>query len=83
MQEYNGFKNRETWIVNLYMQNQEGYYGYYKVLSTIVNKDELAELLRIDLFSLIPEDAPAVLRKLLADSLKDVDWNEVSASFYE
>lgn len=80
---YNNMKNRETWTMNLYMQNQEGYYGYYKVLSTIVKEKALAELLRADWYSLIPEDLPHVLRKLLANALEEIDWNEVAASFYE
>lgn len=80
---YNEMKNKETWTMNLYMQNQEGYYGYYKVLSTIVNKKALAELLRADWYSLIPEEIPRVLRKLLVNALEDIDWDAVANSFYE
>ena len=80
---YNDMKNKETWTMNLYMQNQEGYYGYYKVLSTIVNKKALAELLRADWYSLIPEEIPRVLRKLLVNALEDIDWDAVANSFYE
>jgi len=61
--EYNGWTNYETWVVNLWMDNEEGTYDYWR---------EIAEEIHNDL-----EDPTNGLTKMeeaihiLADRLKD------------
>ena len=80
---FNGFKNKETWIVNLYLQNTEHWYNYYGTLSSILNEKELAETIRLDMNYLIPEDISLILRELLTDSFNEVDWLTIAHNFCE
>lgn len=36
---YNGWTNYETWVVNLWMTNEEGSYNYYRERAEEVKKD--------------------------------------------
>lgn len=63
-QEYNGWTNYETWVVNLWMDNSEGSYDYWREVAEDVYHNQTREpsngLTRMD---------EAVY--LLADRLKD------------
>lgn len=79
---YNGFRNRETWIVNLYLQNTEHWYSYYSSLSKVMNKEELAETIELDIRLLVPEEVPYLLSDLIEEVMRDIDWLVVAEHFY-
>lgn len=80
---YNGFKNRETWVVNLYLQNTETWYEYYRALSSLVGVKNLAEMIELDLRLLIPENMTFLMRDLMEEVMRDIDWIEVAKNFYD
>ena len=44
--EYNGWSNRETWIVNLWMNGSQGYYEQlYEIISSHDSLDDQAKAL--------------------------------------
>lgn len=80
---YNGYKNRETWVVNLYLQNTEEWYHYYRSLASLIDEENLAETIKLDFQCLIPEGMTLMLFELLNDALLDVDWIKVAHNFYD
>jgi hypothetical protein len=61
--EYNGWTNYETWVVNLWMDNQEGDYDYWREIAEDVYHHEAEEQQHFTKM----EDATCIL----ADKLKD------------
>lgn len=80
---YKGFKNKETWMVNLYLQKTEHWYNYYKALSSLIEVKDLAEMIELDLRLLIPENMTYLLRDLMEEVMRDIDWMEVAKNFYD
>lgn len=72
-----------TWTVNLYLQNVEDDYCFYRDLATVIDQDNLAAVIRQDLENLIPETLPNLMRDMLMNNLSEVDWNTVAGSFYD
>ena len=60
---YNGWTNYETWVVNLWMDNEEGSYDYWREVAEDVYNNEAEEQKHFTKM----EDAVAIL----ADRLKD------------
>ena len=80
---YNGYKNRETWVVNLYLQGTEEWYKYYKSLSTLLDEKALAETIKLDFKGLIPDKMTLLHFELLNDALDAVDWKKIAVNFYD
>ena len=80
---YNGFKNKETWTVNVHIQGTEAWYHHYKFISSLIDKTELAKLIKLDMEMIIPDDSCHLFRELITDVLSDVNWDEVASTFYE
>lgn len=75
---YNGWSNRETWVVNLWLTNEECY--YHELSSIIKNFDtasEQAEELEQYVHWIIDSDGASMVRDLLSTSLGRVDWYEI------
>jgi hypothetical protein len=62
-QEYNGWTNYETWVVNLWMDNEEGTYDYWREVAEDIYNNEAEEQKHFTKM----EDAVGIL----ADRLKD------------
>lgn len=75
---YNGWSNRETWVVNLWLTNEECYYhelcSIIKDFDTVSEQaDELEQYVRW----VIDSDDAGMASDLLSTSLGRVDWYEV------
>ncbi len=80
---YNGWKNRETWLISLWLNNDE--YNY-RLLTDILELDvsssnkarKLQELVEDQMYDL--ELGASLFSDLLSTSLSKVDWLEVIKS---
>lgn len=77
---YNGWTNRETWLVSLWLLNEEGTYTEARRLATLPEPDgelkEYVEQLIADEY-----DKSSMLTDLINSALARVDWREIAASF--
>lgn len=64
---YNGWTNYETWVVNLWMDNEEGTHDYWLEVAADVYNNEAKEQ---NFFTKI-EDAVSILADRLKDSHED------------
>lgn len=82
---YNGWSNRETWIVNLWLTNEECY--YYELQDIIHGFEEsyeqAEELEKYVRFIVARLDEPSLTSELLSTSLGRVDWLEIVQSNQE
>ena len=98
MSEYNGWKNRETWCVNLHLNNDEGLYLHcHEMAQEIAGRDwydnnerkvsTLAAELREFTADMIGEKVDIGQGDLAADILKyalrKVDWAAIAEGFLE
>ncbi|USN96039.1 MAG: hypothetical protein H6797_03085 [Candidatus Nomurabacteria bacterium] len=75
--EYNGWCNRETWVVNLWLTGDE---CYYQELCSIVknfDSDEQAEELEQYARWIVDIDESSLTSDLLSASLGRVNWHEI------
>lgn len=78
--EYNGWTNRETWVVNLWLTNDE---CYYEELCSIIKNfeaDEQPEEIEQYTHWLIDIDDSSMTSDLLSTSLGRVNWQEIADS---
>lgn len=82
---YNGWTNRETWVVNLWLTNEECH--YYELCSIIKNFDETykqaEELEAYVQFTLEGNEQVGLVSDLRSTSLGRVDWHEIAESNQE
>ncbi len=78
--EYNGWSNRETWIVNLWMTGDQGYYE--QLCEIISSHDDLSDqaewlemMLRYELDDEI--DKPCLWQDLLQCAFGRINWSEI------
>lgn len=85
---YNGWSNYETWVVSLWMDNDEGSYDYARELAGEVIGDEdfayprvtLADRLKDWHEESLPELEASVWSDLLGKAFGNVDWLEIADS---
>ena len=88
---YNGWKNRETWLVNLWLTNEQ---GPYNTLIEIAESDcelyEKADQLQEFVYqlcmgpaSVINGQANGLVCDLVNQSLDDVDYREIVSGIIE
>ncbi|NCU38750.1 hypothetical protein EOL96_06915 [Candidatus Saccharibacteria bacterium] len=76
--EYNGWCNRETWVVNLWLTNDECYYHELCAIVRNFDKDEQAEELEQYVRWLVDTDKRiGITSDLLTASLGRVNWYEI------
>ena len=74
--EFNGWSNRETWMVNLWLTNEECYYHELcAILKNFKSTDEQAEELEVYVRFIVGVDENVgITTDLLTTSLSRVDW---------
>jgi hypothetical protein len=92
MSEYNGWPNRETWCVNLHLNNDENLYGYCVMLAEQAVGDDHREKIA-DLAERIEEfvddtynnslNRADMVSDLFQSSLRKVDWAAIAKGFLE
>ena len=92
-EKYNGWTNYETWLVKLWMDNDQGSYNYWQEIAQEIynearadanfTKEECAQLALADqLKNEHEENAPTsttgVYSDLMTGALGRVDWHEIA-----
>ena len=76
--EYNGWSNRETWIVNLWMTGDQSYYEQLcEIISSHDSLDDQAEALEDWVRFEYDGEYSSILADLINSSLAEVDWYEI------
>ena len=78
--EYNGWTNRETWVVNLWLTSDE---CYYEELCSIIKNfevDEQSGEIEQYVHWIIDIDDSSMTSDLLSSSLGRVNWYEIAES---
>ena len=84
-EEYNGWRNWETWCVHLWITGEESSYGYWMDMANRYDRDRLREELEAHYTEALAllEELPGVFRDLLGGSLREVDWQEIAEALRE
>ena len=76
--EYNGWSNRETWIINLWMTGDHVYYEQpCEIISSHNNLDDQAEALEDWIRFEYDGKYSSIWADLINNSLAEVDWYEI------
>ena len=81
--DYNGWCNRETWVVNLWLTNDECYYEELQAIIKNFDSDEQAEELEQYVHWIIDTDKSSMTTDLLSTSLGRVNWHEIARANQE
>lgn len=97
--EYNGWYNYETWVVNLWMDNEEGIHDYWREQAqeiyketeptdntpkTIQAKWNLANIIKEQITENNPLIEEATLYSdLMSAALSEVNWDEIANHFID
>lgn len=81
--EYNGWTNRETWIVNLWLTNDECYYEELQAIIRNFDSNEQAEELEQYVHWIIEVAEASMTTDLLSTSLCRVNWHEIARANQE
>lgn len=86
-QGYNGWENYETWVVKLWLDNEEPSYCWAheqaaQVLSEEGDTWQLAERIKDELEAGIPE-VTGLWADLLRHGFDRVNWDEIAAAYIE
>ena len=82
-QSYNGWSNRETWLVNLWLTNDQGTYSQIKdLIDQAKDRYQGAQAIQdfVQEFNPLAEDA-TLYCDLLNTALSAVDWFEIADAF--
>ena len=76
--EYNGWGNREAWIVNLWMAGDQGYYEQLcEIVSAHDSLDDQAEALEDWIRFEYDDEYSSLWADLINNSLAEVGWYEI------
>ena len=98
-QTYNGWTNYETWLVNLWMDNEQGSQDYYREQARDIYDDAQAkpyltraEVARIHFADWLQQEhednrpempASGVYYDLLSGALSEVNWDEIARHYID
>jgi len=80
--EYNGYTNYETWLVALWINNDEGLQDY--VMEMAARSDGYAYHLADDMKAYFEDDKPelsGMWADMLGAALSEVDWDDLGETF--
>jgi len=82
---YNGWKNYETWAVNLWLNNEAGHYHMIREQASVLDIYELATYIREYVEEMMDAlDIPtSMFSDLLNAALSEVNWDEIAEGFKE
>jgi len=91
--DYNGWTNYETWLVKLWMDNEEGSYRFFQEQAEQVCKDDpdeedndrirtLAEIIQTSHEESLPK-LEGFAADLINGALAEVNWEEIANSLLE
>lgn len=83
MEGYNGWTNYETWLVKLWMDNEQSSQQYYReIAKEAKSKYELSCRIEDEIKDGIPVTI-GMYADLLTSALKSVNWYEIANSLWE
>jgi hypothetical protein len=86
---YNGWTNWETWIVNVWMDNDQKLYEYYREVAreeVLKDKESATYKLSITLRKQFDEWAPEIeglYLDLLNGAMREINWREIARHLIE
>jgi hypothetical protein len=86
--KYNGWKNYETWVVRLWLDNEESSYRYWAEQARDLGKDtdrvgRLADRLKEEMEDGAPELGCTLYSDLLNAAFSEIDWYELASSYLD
>jgi hypothetical protein len=86
--KYNGWSSYETWVVKLWLDNEEPSYRHWTEQARRWHgrdgaKSRLADQLKEELADGSPANEPTVYGDLMNAALEDVNWLEIAESYLE
>lgn len=78
--EYNGWTNYETWLVKLWMDNDQGSYNYFQEMARENdNARDLADAIKEAHEAMLP-DLEGFPADLMNAAMSEVNWREIAES---
>lgn len=75
---YNGWKNYETWLVALWMDNSQSDQQYYRELAEGMSVYDLAQVIQNEIEENSPLEGGSMYEDLLRAALSEVDFYEIA-----
>jgi hypothetical protein len=76
-EQYNGWANRETWLANLWLDNDQSQGCFFKTAAKLSVSD-LAAALEDYYASTLPQLPAGLYADLLAGAVARIDWREIA-----
>lgn len=81
---YNGWKNYETWVIKLWIDNDQGSYNHFRELAKTEGRAyELGQLIQEEIEEMNPIEGASLFSDLMTAALSEVDWREIAESLLE
>jgi hypothetical protein len=77
MNDYNGWTNRETWLVNLWLDNDQSQ-RYFIMAAGALSVSDLSAALEDYYASTLPELPAGLYADLLAGAAARINWREIA-----